>query len=86
MDLMNKYTNNLETIVSERTKELDMERRRSERLLLQMLPQSVANNLKRGLPVSAEWYDSVSIYFSDIVGFTKLSICLVLLTIDALSV
>ena len=39
MDLMEKYTNNLEKIVGERTKDLDMERRRSERLLLQMLPE-----------------------------------------------
>ena len=45
MDLMDKYTNNLEKVVSERTKELDMERRRSERLLLQMLPEYVSYQL-----------------------------------------
>ena len=38
-----------------------------------MLPKSVAGQLIRGEPVTAECYDSVSIYFSDICGFTALS-------------
>ena len=33
----------------------------------------VAEQLKRGDPVIPENYDCVSIYFSDIVGFTALS-------------
>ncbi len=33
----------------------------------------VAEKLKRGNVVSAELYDSVTIYFSDVVGFTNLS-------------
>ena len=34
--------------------------------------RSVAEDLKRGKQVQARYYESVTIYFSDIVGFTKL--------------
>lgn len=34
--------------------------------------RSVAEDLKRGKEVQARYYDNVTVYFSDIVGFTKL--------------
>lgn len=35
--------------------------------------RSVADELKRGHSVTAETFDMVTIFFSDIVGFTKLA-------------
>ena len=35
--------------------------------------RTVADSLKQGVPVEAESYDCVTIYFSDVVGFTALS-------------
>ena len=37
------------------------------------LIRSVAEELKRGQPVTAETFDSASLFFSDLVGFTKLA-------------
>ena len=42
-------------------------------LLYELIPASVAEELKEGLRVPAQNYDCVSIYFSDIVGFTQMS-------------
>ncbi|RWS26290.1 atrial natriuretic peptide receptor 1-like protein, partial [Leptotrombidium deliense] len=70
---MEQYANNLEALVEERTADYLDEKRKAEDLLYQLLPKSVASTLIKGDPVVAEAYDMVTIYFSDIVGFTSLS-------------
>lgn len=49
------------------------ERRRSESLLLNMLPAEVASELKREGQTKPKSFDSVSVLFADIVGFTPMS-------------
>lgn len=59
MEMMEKYANNLEDIVNERTRLLYEEKRKTEDLLNRMLPQSVAEKLTMGHGVEPVSYDSV---------------------------
>jgi adenylate cyclase len=52
---------------------LDHEKQRSEKLLLNILPESIALRLKNGEKLIADSFREVTVLFADIVGFTKLS-------------
>jgi guanylate cyclase len=53
--------------------ELEVERAKSERLLLNVLPASVASRLKESDEVIADGYNAATVLFADIVGFTPLA-------------
>lgn len=62
--------------ITERKKaedELMRERKKSERLLLNVLPQTIAERLKRESHPIAETFSEVSVLFADLVNFTNLS-------------
>ncbi|KAK2874989.1 hypothetical protein Q8A73_024341 [Channa argus] len=71
--MLEQYSSNLEDLIRERTDELEVERNKTEKLIGQLLPKSVAQSLKKGKPVRPEHYSDATLYFSDIVGFTTIS-------------
>jgi class 3 adenylate cyclase len=54
-------------------REIEREKEKSERLLLNVLPQTIAARLKEREERIAERFDEATVLFADIVGFTPLS-------------
>uniref|UniRef100_A0A1I7TNY8 Guanylate cyclase n=2 Tax=Caenorhabditis tropicalis TaxID=1561998 RepID=A0A1I7TNY8_9PELO len=88
-NMLEAYASNLEEEVSERTKELVEEKKKSDVLLYRMLPKlvyftleqfhilstfrTIAEKLKSGIAIEPETFELVTIFFSDVVQFTILA-------------
>ena len=64
---------NLELKVADRTKELEEEKKKSETLLLNILPLEIAEELKRNNTTTPRHFEKVTVMFTDFKGFTQLS-------------
>ena len=62
------------TILFEKSSELKEEKRRAETIVYQLIPKSIADRLKNNSKIKSEFFKSVTIMFSSIVEFTKLTI------------
>ncbi len=71
--ILNTQNEILEVKVKERTSELVAQTRKTESLMLNILPASIAERLKSGEEGISDSYQNATILFSDLVGFTKMS-------------
>ena len=71
--LCSKKLDETTAALKQTSRALEREKRKTDSLLYQMLPKSVAEQLKDNQAVATESYTDVTIMFSDIVGFTSLT-------------
>jgi class 3 adenylate cyclase/ligand-binding sensor domain-containing protein len=67
------YIINLERTVKLRTLELSKEKERSEKLLYNILPEDVADELKNTGVVIPRNFNNITILFTDFIGFTEIA-------------
>lgn len=88
-NLLESNASALEQEVEERTRELMAEKKKSDILLYRMLPKyaanapqrtierrefrAIADKLKLGVTAEPEFFESATVFFSDIVSFTTLA-------------
>ncbi len=70
---LQKERDSLEVRVQERTRDLEEARRKSDELLLNILPASIADELKTRGSASPRRYESVTVMFTDFKGFTQVA-------------
>ena len=67
------YVNNLESQILNRTAQINLERKKSDALLANILPRYVINDLKEKGFSEPRSLENISVMFTDFVGFTKIS-------------
>jgi len=70
---MEDFQDSNSTLLTRLLQDLELERARSERLLLNVLPQRIIDRLNAGETVIADRHDDATVLFSDFVGFTSIS-------------
>ena len=70
---MEIHTKHLEETVEQRSSELVAERCIAENLICELLPRSVFEKLKVGKQIEPESFDQVTLFSSDIKGFTQIA-------------
>lgn len=72
-EMLKKYNDELEQMVKDRTSQLAQEKEKSDQLLLSILPEATAEELKDKGTSSPRFYENVSVLFTDFKGFTKIA-------------
>ena len=70
---LEEFQDSNSTLLSRLLTELEEERAKSERLLLNVLPRRIVDRLAAGETLIADRHEAVSVLFCDIVGFTETS-------------
>jgi len=73
IEAIENHTRDLEHQVAERTRDLQSARDRAEHLLLNILPEPIAERLKENEEIIVDRFEDSSVLFADIVGFTSFS-------------
>jgi len=72
LKMQKELTASLENKVALRTSQLQQEKDKSDKLLLNILPMSIAEELKENGKAGAKKHDNVTVLFTDFVNFTKI--------------
>jgi adenylate cyclase len=73
---MEEFQDSNSTLMSSLLRDLEAERARSQRLLLNVLPQRIIDRLNAGEALIADRHEDATVLFSDFVGFTTISAAL----------
>ncbi len=57
-------------------RKIEEEKQMSDRLLTRIMPKAIADKLKKGQRIIVDYFSEVTVMFSDIVGYTKMSTAL----------